>query len=82
MILQLVLINQETGEPIYDVALTKLQVVSAIGNEVFENHAHLMLRALQAYKPRMMAPVDRSTSLDPGSADFDSNIDGPVNLGY
>ena len=76
------LINQETGEPIYDAALTKQEAVGAIGNEVFENHAHLMLRALQTYKPRKLAPLDRSTSFDPGSADFDSNIDGPVNLGY
>lgn len=80
MIVQLVLINHETGEPIYDAVLAGAEILQGIRNVVLEDHAHKMLRALQEYKPRTVIPVKLRN--DPLSADFDAGTDGAVDMGY
>ena len=87
MILELVLINQETGEPVYQAALTKVTIMQSIGNECLQNHAHLMLRAVEQYKPRNIAPRAHqlfTTEASQGREQVEDlgDLNGPTNMGY
>lgn len=83
MILEFVLINQETGEPIYQKSLTQIEVLSANYNAVLRSSADEALKALQEYKPKMLPTESSRTTqfvTDPASADFDDNFNDPVSF--
>lgn len=83
MIVQIVMINQETGEPIYDTVLTSADILAAIYNTSLHAVADHMLTALRDYKPRFgpIAAIDAVDDL--GDPAFRPGVDlnGPVNMG-
>lgn len=97
MILDLVLINSDTGEPVYHEALLEDDVLKAPENGALMMHAHAMRAALVKYVPKnrprkeIQAPQEEvAPTAAPGAhkANFvieDPNGDllsGDVNLGY
>lgn len=84
MILELVLINQETGEPIYHTAMKAEDATAA----ELQGHATAMLLKLGTYKARNIAP--RAHQLFTTAAaeqahdvvDDLGDLNGPVNMGY
>ena len=82
MIVQCVLINQETGEPIYDAVLLAEVVLEAKDNAALRNHADLALEALKKYKPRTPAlhkiGKDQQLPDDPFSSSGGDDLNGPV----
>jgi len=83
MILQLVLINQETGEPIYETAMTRISAESAPDNMLLRECADAMLTTLKKYKSRVgpIRAVDAAETADKLAFDPSSDFGGPVNLG-
>jgi hypothetical protein len=63
MNVQLVLINQETGEPIYETVTTSEAILAQGGDTLLYDHADAMRSALVKYKPRQF--VGRPTQDPP-----------------
>lgn len=83
MILQLVLINQATGEPIYETVLPRIEVERAVNNAVLREHADRALSALLQYKSRVgpIRAVDAAEAADKLAFDPSNDFGGPVDLG-
>ncbi len=84
MILELVLINQETGEPIYHTAMRAEDATAA----ELQSHATAMLMRLGTYKARVIAPRAHQLFTTAAAEQADSigedlgDLNGPVNMGY
>lgn len=95
MLIQLALINQETGEPIYDVTLNEDEILAAIDNAALRSQADTMRQVLARYSPKIrqprwqaeqpeVAPIESSKAKRAGFVE-DANGDllgGSTDLGY
>lgn len=95
MLIQLALINQETGEPIYDVTLNEDEILAAIDNAALRSQADTMRQVLARYSPKIrqprwqaeqpeVAPTEGPKAQRAGEIiDTDGDLlSGSTNLGY